>query len=210
MCLSVNCNIAATEHVADATDQDLLHDSYTSAYTPLTHLSCNRACNNCYRTVSLSLSLSSTHTDKCVLWAPVVAVRNHRQKLHVLSLSFAHVRALNGPQVRLQTLCQRYHGQELWDVPLEESVGSKEKRPFQQSQHPPPLRPGLGHRWVSPTELDWGEVGGWVPWVRRSELCVREKPVCHILRFTVSHVLGLVTRWGMNEFECVVEDHTSF
>ncbi len=28
-------------------------------------------------------------------------------------------------------------------------------------------------------EIDWGEVGGWM---RRSELCVREKPVCHFLR----------------------------
>jgi hypothetical protein len=54
-------------------------------------------------------------------------------------------------------------------------------------------------------ELDWGEVGGWV---RRSELCVREKPVCHLLRFTVSHLLRLVGRcawiwvckWGPHKF----------
>ena len=53
----------------------------------------------------------------------------------------------NGQQACVQTLCPRYHGQVLCNVPWQEL--GKQKRLFQQSRQPRPLGPGLGRRWVN-------------------------------------------------------------
>ncbi len=79
----------------------------------------------------------------------------------------------NGQQVRVQTLCQRYHGQVLWDVPWQESVGNKDK----DVKTVPTVPSTRTKTRTQMGELDWGEGGGWV---RRSVLCVREKHVCHL------------------------------
>ena len=95
-------------------------------------------------------------------------------------------------RVQLVTLGQRYHGQVLWDVPWQEL--RKQKRLFQQVPTDPTTRTRTR---TQMDELDRGEVGGWM---RRSELCVREKTVSHLLRLVARHAWIWVWKWGAKHF----------
>ncbi len=90
------------------------------------------------------------------------------------------------------------------DVPWQESVGNKEKRPFQQSQQPRPLGPGLGHRWVNWTEekLELSEED-WVVCERETSLSFIK---IHSLSFTSEDhtrfkiFINVEGQWGLENF----------